>query len=200
MGGRDSFSNGIHLNVIHNAADPVVESTRNINAIDDVTKSILNTTDKLVISFICCGAGADGVMLPLAGDLVWCDSSAVLHPYYQHMGLYGSEYWTYSLPRQVGDILSKQLTEECKPIPAQYAARIGLIDQLVDFNTHGGVSEIKQMVQSLLYNFNWEEFLKRKAEKFDSKEAEQYREYELKQMHHSFRSELYNSSRHSFVH
>ena len=69
MGGIDSFSNGIHLNVIHNASDPVAESTKNIEAIDDVTKSILNTTDKLVISFIRCGAGAGGVMLALAGDL-----------------------------------------------------------------------------------------------------------------------------------
>ena len=200
MGGRDSFSNGIHLNVIHNAADPVVESTENIEAIDDVTKSILNTTDKLVVSFIRCGAGAGGVMLPLAGDLVWCDSNAVLHPYYQHMGLYGSEYWTYSLPRRVGDIQSKHLTEECKPISAQYAARIGLVDQLVDFNSSDGVSEVKQMVQSLLYNFNWEEFLKQKAEKIDRNEAEKCREYELQQMHHSFRSELYKNSCCSFVH
>ena len=200
MGGRDSFSNGIHLNVIHNAQDPIVESTRNIEAIDDVTKSILHTTDKLVISFIRCGAGAGGVMLPLAGDLVWCDSNAVLHPYYKHMGLYGSEYWTYSLPRRVGDMLSNQLTEECKPISAQHASRIGLVDQLVDFNTSDGVSEIKQMVGSLLYNFNWEEFLKQKAEKFDSDDAEKCRETELKQMYHSFRSELYKNSRDSFVH
>ena len=111
MGGNDSFSNGIHLNVIQDASDPVIESTNNIKAIDDLTKSILNTTDKLVISFIRCGAGAGGVMLSLAGDLVWCDSNASLHPYYKHMGLYGSEYWTYSLPRRVGATLAKQLTD-----------------------------------------------------------------------------------------
>ena len=97
LGGRDSFSNGIHLNTIQNAPDPIHESTNNIVTIDDLTKSILNTTDKLVISFIRGGAGAGGAMLPLAGDLVWCDSNATLHPYYKHMGLYGSEYWTYSL-------------------------------------------------------------------------------------------------------
>ena len=200
MGGRDSFSNGIHLNVIHNAPDPIIESTRNIEAIDDVTKSILNTTDKLVISFIRCGAGAGGVMLPLAGDLVWCDSRAVLHPYYQHMGLYGSEYWTYSLPRRVGDFLSKLLTEECKPISSQHAARIGLVDQLVDFSSPDGVSEVKQMVSSLLHNFNWEDFLEQKSANFDRSEAEKCREHELQQMYHSFRSKLYEDSRHSFVH
>ena len=76
-------------------------------------------------------------------------------------------------------------TEECKPISAQYAARIGLVDQLVDFNLSDGVSEVKQMVQSLLYNFNCEEFLKQKAEKIDKNEAEKCREHELQQMHHS---------------
>ena len=200
MGARDSFSNGIHLNVIHNAQDPIVESTRNIEAIDDVTKSILHTTDKLVISFIRCGAGAGGVMLPLAGDLVWCDSNAVLHPYYKHMGLYGSEYWTYSLPRRVGDMLSNQLTEECKPISAQHSTRIGLVDQLDEFNTSDGISEVKQMVRSLLYNFNWEEFLKQKTEALDSAKAEKCRAHELKQMHHSFRSQEYKNTRESFVH
>ena len=200
MGGRDSFSNGIHLNVIHNAEDPVLESTRNIEAIDDVTKSVLNTTDKLVISFLRCGAGAGGVMLPLASDLVWCDSNAVLHPYYKHMGLYGSEYWTYTLPRHVGDSQALALTEECKPVSAKQAARIGLVDQLVEFSETDGLPEVQQMVQALLFNFNWEDFLKKKAEKFDPKEAEKCRKHELQQMYDSFRSAQYHSARDAFVH
>ena len=200
MGGRDSFSNGIHLNVIHNAEDPVLESTRNIEAIDDVTKSVLNTTDKLVISFLRCGAGAGGVMLPLASDLVWCDSNAVLHPYYKHMGLYGSEYWTYTLPRRVGDSQALALTEECKPVSAKQAARIGLVDQLVEFSETDGLPEVQQMVQALLFNFNWEDFLKKKAKKFDPKEAEKCREHELQQMYDSFRSAQYQSARDAFVH
>ena len=171
MGGRDSFSNGIHLNVIHNAEDPVLESTRNIKAIDDVTKSVLNTTNKLVISFLRCGAGAGGVMLPLASNLVWCDSNAVLYPYYKHMGLYGSEYWTYTLPR-CGDLQALALTEECKPVSAKQAARIGLVDQLVEFSETDGVPEVQRMVQALLFNFNREDFLKKEAENFDPKEAE----------------------------
>ena len=200
LGGKDSFSNGIHLNIIQNASDPVNESTNNIEAIDDLTKSVLNTTDKLVISFIRCGAGAGGVMLSLAGDFVWCDSKAVLHPYYKHMGLYGSEYWTYSLPRRVGNMLAKQLTEECKPKSAQYATRIGLVDQLVECRTPDGITEVRQMIHALLFNFNWEAFLKRKVENFDSNEAEQCRANELEEMYHSFRSEQYKNSRESFVH
>ena len=200
MGGRDSFSNGIHLNVINNAADPTEESTKNIEAIDDVTKSVLNTTDKLVISFIRCGAGAGGVMLSLASDFVWCDSKAVLHPYYKHMGLYGSEYWTYSLPRRVGDVVAKQLTEECKPISAQQAQRIGVVDQLVEYTSSEGSTEVRQMVDALLCNFNWKPFLKNKADKFDYAEAERCRAHELEQMYHSFRSKQYQEARDSFVH
>ena len=200
MGGRDSFSNGIHLNVIHNTPDPVVEATKNIEAIDDLTKSILNTTDKLVISFIRCGAGAGGVMLSLASDLVWCDSKAVLHPYYHHMGLFGSEYWTYSLPRRVGDEVAKQLTTECKPISAQHAKRIGMIDQLVDYGIPNGTKDIQQMVNALLFNFDWKTFTNKKGENFDSGKAERCRAFELERMYHSFRSKKFQEARASFVH
>ena len=41
-------------------------------------------------------------MLALAADEVWCRSGAVLNPHYRLMGLHGSEYWTYTLPRRVG--------------------------------------------------------------------------------------------------
>ena len=48
-------------------------------------------------------AGAGGVLLALAADLVWTRPGVVLNPHYQGMGgLYGSEYWTYLLPRRVG--------------------------------------------------------------------------------------------------
>ena len=200
MGGRDSFSNGIHLNVIHNSSDPVSEATKNIEAIDDVTKSILNTTDKLVISFIRCGAAAGGVMLSLAGDLVWCDSIAVLHPYYKHMGLFGSEYWTYSLPRRVGHSVAKQLTEECKPISAQYAKRIGLVDHLVNYTIPDGMNEIQLLVHKLLSNLDWDMFLNDKLAKFNSSEAESCCANELEKMYHSFRSKQFEEARASFVH
>ena len=46
---------------------------------------------------------AGGVPLALAADHVVARDDVVLNPYYQHMGgLYGSEYWTYLLPRRVG--------------------------------------------------------------------------------------------------
>ena len=101
-GERDFFSNGIHLNVIEAADDPAAESWANINAIDDLVEAVLTTTDRLVVSAVAGNAAAGGVMLALAADEVWCRSGAVLNPHYRLMGLYGSEYWTYTLPRRVG--------------------------------------------------------------------------------------------------
>ena len=42
-GGRDFWSNGIHLNVIEASAQPAEESLRNIDAIDDLALAILET-------------------------------------------------------------------------------------------------------------------------------------------------------------
>jgi putative two-component system hydrogenase maturation factor HypX/HoxX len=48
-------------------------------------------------------AGAGGCFLALAADEVWAHAACMLNPHYKNMGnLYGSEYWTYLLPRRVG--------------------------------------------------------------------------------------------------
>ena len=99
---RDFFGNGIHLNVIEAAADPGGESWRNINAIDDLVHAILTNTGQLTVAALAGNAAAGGLMLALAADQVWCRSGAVLNPHYRLMGLHGSEYWTYTLPRRVG--------------------------------------------------------------------------------------------------
>ncbi|MFF3634584.1 enoyl-CoA hydratase-related protein [Streptomyces sp. NPDC002250] len=128
---RDFFSNGIHLNVIEAAADPAEESWTNLNAMDDLVEAVLRTTDRLVVAALPGNAAAGGAMLALAADEVWCRTGAVLNPHYRRMGLYGSEFWTYTLPRRVGDGLARRLTGEALPIGAAAAGRIGLVDRLV---------------------------------------------------------------------
>ena len=98
-GRRDFFSNGIHLHVIEAAADPAEESWANINAMDDLVHAVLTTTDRLVVAALGGNAAAGGAMLALAADEVWCRSAVVLNPHYRLMGLYGSEYWTYTPAR-----------------------------------------------------------------------------------------------------
>ena len=80
-------------------------------AIDDLVKDILETDSHLVISAIAGDAAAGGVPLALAAEYALAREDVVLNPYYQHMGgLYGSEYWTYLLPRHVGRATTARLT------------------------------------------------------------------------------------------
>ncbi len=129
--GGETFSNGIHLNVIEAAANPATEAWHNINAIDDVCREIITCTNQIVVAAVAGNAGGGGAVLPLGADRVVLRDGVVLNPHYRTMGLYGSEYWTYVLPRRVGDDEARRLTEQCQPIGAEEATRIGLADRLV---------------------------------------------------------------------
>ena len=63
-----------------------------------------------------------------ACDHVWIRSGVVLNVHYQTMGLYGSEYWTYVLPRRVGSENARRLTQGCMPTLASEAQNMGLAD------------------------------------------------------------------------
>jgi len=129
--GGDTFSNGIHLGVIEAAEDSRRETWHNINAIDDVCREIITCADQLVVAAVGGNAGAGGVMLALGADRVLLRDGVVLNPHYRTMGLFGSEYWTYVLPRRVGSAMARQLTEQCLPIGAHEAARLGLADEIL---------------------------------------------------------------------
>ena len=132
LGGGDYFSNGIHLGVIEASDDPGTESWRNLVAINDLVRDIVQTDSHLVVSALAGDAAAGGVPLALAADRVVAHEDIVLNPYYQHMGgLYGSEYWTYLLPRRVGPHLATRLTSApFTPLGALRATRIGLLDAM----------------------------------------------------------------------
>ena len=137
-GGGDIWCNGIHLNVIEAAASPADESWRNILAIDELTRELIDATGHLVIAAMQGGAGAGGVFMALAADEVWAHPGVVLNPHYKNMGnLYGSEYWTYLLPRRlragatVGDVMAQRL-----PLSAAMAAKLGLVDAVFATSTH----------------------------------------------------------------
>jgi putative two-component system protein, hydrogenase maturation factor HypX/HoxX len=143
LGGSDYFSNGIHLATIEAAEDPAAESWRNLVAINELVREIVQTGSHIVISALGGDTAAGGVALALAADTVIAREDVVLNPYYQHMGgLYGSEYWTYLLPRRVGAATTEQLTSApFTPISAAHAVRIGLLDAAFDatldaFHTH----------------------------------------------------------------
>ena len=93
-------------------------------------RDIVETDSHLVISALTGDAGAGGVPLALAADQVVAHEDVVLNPYYGHMGgLYGSEYWTYLLPRRVRAEMTARLTgPPFTPVGTAQAVRIGLLD------------------------------------------------------------------------
>jgi putative two-component system hydrogenase maturation factor HypX/HoxX len=148
-GGRDFWSNGIHLNVIEAAPDPARESWRNIVAMDDLVLEILKAR-QLVVAGLRGNAGAGGCMLALAADYVFARSGVVLNPHYRTMGgLYGSEYWTFTLPRRVGAEVAAELVDRCQPIGTKGATEIGLIDGAFGVDVDGFERLLDEQVQVL---------------------------------------------------
>jgi putative two-component system hydrogenase maturation factor HypX/HoxX len=106
-----------------------MESWRNINAINDLIGDILDTTSHLVFAGLRGNAGAGGAMLALAADRVYARRGVVINPHYKGMGgLFGSEYWTYTLRRRVGSANAIELTDRCLPIGTRAATEMGFLD------------------------------------------------------------------------
>ncbi len=132
MGGEEFWSNGINLNTIEAGDSPADESWRNINAIDDVVRTLVQATHMLTVAVLRGNAGAGGVFLALAADRVVARDGVVLNPHYRNMGnLYGSEYWTYLLPRRMPSDAGAHLMQRRLPIDAAQACALGLIDQVL---------------------------------------------------------------------
>ncbi|MGW1620842.1 enoyl-CoA hydratase-related protein [Streptomyces sp. NPDC002172] len=204
-GRRDFFSNGIHLNVIEAAPDPAEESWTNLDAMDDLVEAVLRTTDRLVVAALGGNAAAGGVMLALAADEVWCRAGAVLNPHYRRMGLYGSEFWTYSLPRRVGAGTARRLTEEARPVSAAAAARTGLVDRLLPVPAQGFSAEVERLAAELAGTADLDRRIAAKAAARRADEDERplaaYRRDELARMHALFfdPDAAYHSLRSDFV-
>ncbi len=129
MGGLDFWCNGMHLHRIEAADSPADASWTNINAIDDLAGDILTTETHLTIAALQGNAAAGGVFLALAADRVLARRGIVLNPHYRSMGnLYGSEYWTYLLPRRIGAERASAIMAGRLPLGASDARSLGLID------------------------------------------------------------------------
>ncbi|WP_347900939.1 hydrogenase maturation protein [Pseudomonas purpurea] len=180
-GGRANFSNGVHLNVIQAAPVPGLEAWANIQAIDDVCEELL-TARQLVVSGLTGSAGAGGVMLALAADIVFARANIVLNPHYKTMGLYGSEYWTYSLPRAVGSAMAEKLTQDCLPVSTFQAQKWGMIQEVGPRCPHEFGLWLLQRANSTLTDPRYAEVRQRKTNG-DLQRIQQCREAELAQMH-----------------
>jgi putative two-component system hydrogenase maturation factor HypX/HoxX len=206
LGGVDFWSNGINLNTIEASSDPAMESWRNINAIDDLVLEILNTMSHLVVAGMRGNAGAGGVMLALAADRVYAHCGAVLNPHYRSMGdLYGSEYWTYTLPKRVGPRRALELTLSCLPIGARAAHAIGILDDAFGADAASFEAELKDRATRLAADPGFRLLLRMKHEQRiedeDRRPLASYRAEELARMRINFfgPDRAYHEARRSFV-
>jgi putative two-component system hydrogenase maturation factor HypX/HoxX len=130
----------------------------------------------------------------------------IFNPHYKNMGeLYGSEYWTYLLPRRVGQEMASNLTEQRLPISAKKAWRIGLIDKMLDKQHHIFHAQVKHLAKA--YTNNTEGLKDLLAQKATArcldetiKPLASYRQFELTHMYANFYgNDDYHQARRHFV-
>ena len=209
-GGVDFWSNGIHLNRIEavqldggSAADA---SWDNINAMDDVCLAILQLTDRLTVAALRGNAGAGGCFLALAADQVWARDGVILNPHYKNMGnLYGSEYWTYLLPRRVGADGARAIMAARLPLGAPRAVEGGLIDACFGADRPAFEAEVLDRATALAAAPDYAERLAAKQASRAADEAAKplatYRDEELAHMRRNFYGfdPSYHGARYHFV-
>lgn len=207
MGGPDFWSNGLDLNEIEAAGSAAEQSWANINAIDDFSEAIIGATGHIVISALCGNAGAGGVFLARAADEVWMRRGVILNPHYKDMGnLYGSELWTYLLPKYAGELSARRIMQSRLPMGAPEAARLGLADRVVDMPHSAFQGAVRVMAQELAKQRDIETLIaeKRRARARDEakKPLSAYRDEELARMRRNFFGfdSSYHVARYNFVH
>jgi putative two-component system protein, hydrogenase maturation factor HypX/HoxX len=183
------------------------ESWRNINAIDDLTRTLIEATDRVVVAALQGNAGAGGVFMALAADQVWARQGVVLNPHYKNMGnLYGSEYWTYLLPRRLkagtpADVMNHRL-----PVAAPQAMRWGLVDAVFGSDPADFAVQARARAAALARDPALAGWLQRKQSRRQADEAGRplaaYREEELVRMRRNFYGfdPSYHIARSNFVH
>jgi len=206
-GGADFWSNGIHLNLIEAADSAADESWRNINAIDDVARTLIEATDKLVVAALHGNAGAGGAFMALAADRIWAHRAVVLNPHYKNMGnLYGSEYWTYLLPRRLPPDSAAAVMRARLPISADDALRLGLVDDVFGDGRDDFAAQVRTRARSLAESPEIGDLIAAKRRRRHDDEAVKplaaYRADELAQMQRNFYGfdTSYHVARSNFVH
>ena len=205
-GGSEYWSNGIHLNRIEAAASPADESWANINAMDDLAEALIRSTGKLTVAAVGENAGAGGVFLARATDRVWLRDGVVLSPHYKDMGnLYGSEFWTYLLPRAAGAGNASRIAEQRLPMGAAEACSLGLADARFGLSRAAFLDAVVMEATALADSPDYHDTLAAKRARLARDEASkplaEYRREELERMRVNFYGfdPSYHVARYNFV-
>ncbi|CAE6436939.1 unnamed protein product [Rhizoctonia solani] len=159
MGGS-YFSNGIALNTVEGSEDPSLEGWKNINAINDVVELVISDSSVhakrlaknpkvadafkplfrgrslaergiVTVASVRSNVAAGGFAVATAADVVLCSESAVINPHYRGVGLYGSEFHSYSFYERAGEEKARELLRTMLPMNAAEACRLGLVDEVM---------------------------------------------------------------------
>jgi putative two-component system hydrogenase maturation factor HypX/HoxX len=206
MGGPDFWSNGMHLNLIEAADSAADESWRSINAIDDLAAEIITTTSHITVAALRGNTGAGGVFLARAADYVWAHAGVVINPHYKDMGnLYGSEYWTYLLPRYAGEQHAEQIVRARLPMGPREACAMGLLDEWFGRDTQDFERQVVNRARAVAAGDACagllEEKRSRRLRDEANKPLSRYRDEELEKMRLNFYGfdPSYHVARYNFV-
>ena len=160
----------------------------------------------MTVAALAGNTGAGGCFLARAADAVWAREAVILNPHYKNMGnLYGSEYWTYLLPRRVGMDAAQAIMRDRQPLTAQRALQTGFTDACLPGDLSAYQTEVARRAADLAAapDFAARLTAKREARARDEavKPLAAYREEELTQMRRNFYGfdPSYHLARHHFV-
>ncbi|HDK38404.1 MAG TPA: hydrogenase maturation protein, partial [Thiolapillus brandeum] len=167
----------------------------------------INTSTHLTVAALQGNAGAGGVFLARAADEVWARQGVILNPHYKDMGnLYGSEYWTYLLPRYAGEENAVRISQARLPMGTDEAKTLGLIDNILENSPADFLASVygraSVMVQSADFAERLEQKKQRRKQDEMQRPLQQYRDRELEKMYQNFYGfdPSYHVARYNFVH
>ena len=121
------------------------------------------------------------------------------------MGLHGSEYWTYTLPRRVGTQEAARLTGACLPVSPASALRSGLVNRVIAGDPSGYRAQVAALAEQLACRPDYPARLAAKTRELAATEKQRplvaYRAAELAIMSRNFSGpgEPYRQLREAFV-
>ena len=131
----------------------------------------------------------------------------MLNPHYKDMGnLYGSEYWTYLLPRRAGAENAWRVTQARLPVGVDAACRLGLVDHALPASSAQDPTAIAQLARTLAMDSHFQARLAEKRRRRDADESNKplaaYRAEELARMQLNFYGfdPSYHVARYNFIH
>lgn len=202
MGGEEFFSNGIHLNILEDSKKQGEDGWSNINAMNDLVKSILFADDIITVASFSKNAGAGGVFLGLACDYCIARDGVVFNPHYKTIGLSGSEYHTFSFYKRVKKDIVAEILSKCIPIGSSKAKRIGMIDEVLSNENY--IEKLEFFCKNLASKEDtYDKFIDDKKDfLFENEEKiEKSKEEELRRMYPEFwdKESSFHKKRNEFI-